>query len=184
MSAAALAVPGAALGARVPDARPAGASAAAAGFDEHRIGDLGRDRDRSRRLVIVGPFEPLELGRGDDLRDVEERVAFEAYVNKGGLHAGQHLRDPALVDVADDAALILALDEDLDDLVVLEDGDTRVVPARGDDHLLVHGRSSAKAVDDAGARRGRAGAGVAAVSPASQQANSREQQQRHRDVSS
>jgi hypothetical protein len=32
-----------------------------------------------------------------------------------------------------------ALDEDLDGLVVLEDGDPRIVVAGGDDHLLVHG---------------------------------------------
>ena len=37
---------------------------------------------------------------------------------------------------------ILALDEDLDDLIVLEDGDPGVVVARGDDHLLVHGNSA------------------------------------------
>ena len=131
-----LAVPGATLGGAIGcrDRRGLGCPD---GFDEHRIGDLGRDWDH-RRIVIFSAFETLELGGGDDLRDVEKRVALEAYVNKGGLHAGQHLRDPALVDVADDPALILALDEDLDDLVVLEDGNARVVPARGDDHLLVH----------------------------------------------
>ena len=35
---------------------------------------------------------------------------------------GSTLRDPALVDVADDAALALALDEDFGDEVVFEDG--------------------------------------------------------------
>ena len=129
-------------------------------------------------LVIVSAFETVELGGSDDLRDVEERVALEAYVNKGGLHAGQDFRDPALVDVADDTALILALDEDLDDLVVLEDRDTRVVPARGDDHLLVHGKSSAKAVTTP-ARPGRAGAGVAADEPREPTGEEREQEQRH-----
>ena len=59
-------------------------------------------------------LELLELLEGvDDVGDVEEPVALEADVDEGGLHAGQHLRDPALVDVADDAALPLALDEDL-----------------------------------------------------------------------
>ncbi len=100
-------------------------------------------RDRPR-LVLVVAGQPLELLDGvDDFRDVEERVALEADVNEGGLHAGEDFVDPALVDVADNAALILALDEDLDDLVVLEDGDPRLVVARGDDHLLVHGRNSA-----------------------------------------
>jgi hypothetical protein len=55
---------------------------------------------------------------------------------------GRTFENPSLVDVADDAALILALDEDLDDLVVLENGDARVVRAGGDDHLLVHGNSN------------------------------------------
>src|SRR5690606_36890219 len=107
-------------------------------------------------VFIVGPFELLELGGRDDLRHVEKGVALEAYVNKGGLHAGEHLRDPALVDVADHPALILALDEDLDDLVVLEYGHARVVTARGDDHLLVHGQNSGNGATTprAGARRG------------------------------
>ena len=101
-------------------------------------------RRRGRAVVFVAPLEPLEFRRGDDLRDVEKRVALEADVNEGGLHAGEDLRDPALVDIANDTALILALDEDLDDLIVLEDRDTRVVTAGGDDHLLVHGRSSSR----------------------------------------
>ena len=96
----------------------------------------------NRDLVLVAGLEPVELLDGvDDLGDVEERVALEADINEGGLHAGQHLRDPALVDIADHAALTLALDEDLDDLIVFEDRDTRVVVARGDDHLLVHWNS-------------------------------------------
>ena len=82
-------------------------------------------------VVFVARLEALELLDGvDDFSDVEERVALEADVDERRLHPGQDLRDPALVDVADDAALILALDEDLDDLVVLEDGDARVVGAR------------------------------------------------------
>src|SRR5436190_16541358 len=98
-----------------------------------RLGDGGH-----RWLVIVAGLEPVEfLDRVYDFRDVEKRVAFEADVNKGGLHAGQHFRDPALVDVANHAALTFALDEDLDDLVLLEDRDARVVIVRGDDHLLV-----------------------------------------------
>ena len=56
--------------------------------------------------------------------DVEERVALEPEVDERRLHAGQHARDPALVDVADDAALRLALDEDLGRrTLVLEEGD-------------------------------------------------------------
>ena len=58
------------------------------------------------------PIEALEfLDRVDDIRDVQEAVALEADVNERALHAGQHFRDPALVDVADDSSMPLALDE-------------------------------------------------------------------------
>jgi hypothetical protein len=138
-------------------ARPLPPAALAAGLDGRDlggrgdrsrlpVGDHGLDRlgQRGRLgggfLLLVARLEPVELlGGRDDLGDVEEGVALEADVNEGGLHAGQHLRHPALVDVANDAALAFPLDEDLDDLVVLEDGDPRVVGAGGDDHLLVHG---------------------------------------------
>src|SRR6478736_3287072 len=63
---------------------------------------------------------------------------FEADVHERRLHAGQHFRHPALVDVADDAALAFALDEQLRDEVVLENGDAGLVIVRGDDHLLGH----------------------------------------------
>ena len=92
-------------------------------------------------LVVIVSGEALELLDGvDDFSDVEKRVALEPDVDERRLHPGEDLRDPPLVDVADDAALILALDEDLDDLVVLENGDARIVRAGGDDHLLVHGQ--------------------------------------------
>jgi len=90
-------------------------------------------------LLVVARLEALELFDSiDDLGDVQERIALQPDVNEGGLHAGEDFRDPALVDVANDAALPLALDEDLDDLIVLEDRDPRFEVAGGDDHLLVH----------------------------------------------
>src|SRR6185295_16743508 len=90
-------------------------------------------------LIVVVAGELVELDEGvDDVGDVEEAVALEAEVDEGGLHAGQDLRDPALVDVADDAAVPLALDENLSDQVVFEDGHHGLVAIGGDDHLLVH----------------------------------------------
>ena len=81
-------------------------------------------------VVLVTGLEPLELLDGvDDFSDVEERVALEPDVDEGRLHPREHLGDPSLVDVADDAALILALDEDFDDLIVLENGHARIVAA-------------------------------------------------------
>ena len=76
-----------------------------------------------------------------DVRDVEEPVALETDVDEGGLHPGEHLRYAAFVDVADDAALAFALDEELCDEIVFQDGDTRFVIVRGDDHLLGHAYS-------------------------------------------
>ena len=136
--------------ARTPPFCTAGADESAAGkASGSTTVDVAGDRERRRRVgaalvvfvvLVLSGFEAVEfLDRVDDLRDVEEGVPFESDVNERGLHAGEDLRDPPLVDVADHAARALALDEDLDDLIVLEDGDPRVVVAGGDDHLLVHG---------------------------------------------
>jgi hypothetical protein len=93
------------------------------------------------RVLVVGVvFVVLE--RLEHVRHVEERVAVEADVNEGRLHAGQHFRHPALVDVARDPARSLALDEDLGNLIVLEDGHARLVAVRGDNHLPAHAQNS------------------------------------------
>src|SRR5262249_2953334 len=92
--------------------------------------------------AVTAPVRPavefVELLRVDHIVDIEEPVALEAEVDEGGLHAGQNLRHAPLVDVADDAALALALDEDFGDEIVLEDGHHGLVAVGGDDHLLVH----------------------------------------------
>ena len=85
--------------------RTAGSAGVATARGLRRRSPAAATRPR-RRLVLVAGLEPVELLDGvDDLGDVEERVALEADVNKGGLHAGQDLRDPPLVDIADNAAL-------------------------------------------------------------------------------
>jgi hypothetical protein len=88
------------------------------------------------RVILV--VELVELLRVDHIVHIEESVALEAEVDEGGLHAGQDLRHAPLVDVADDAALALALDEDFGDEIILEDGHHGFVAVGGDDHLLVH----------------------------------------------
>ena len=94
--------------------------------------------------IVVIRVEAVELlERRDDVRDVEEAVAFETEVNERRLHAGQHFRYPALVQIANDTARALALDEDFGDLIFLENRDPCFVGARGDDHLLGHARNSA-----------------------------------------
>ena len=111
---------------------------------------------RRRRRWCSRRFRPRRrpssvefVDRVDDVRDVQKPVAFEPDVNERALHAGQHFRDPALVDVADDAAMPLALDENLGDEIFLEDRHHGLVAVGRDDHFLLHSRSS---------RRGRAGA--------------------------
>ena len=89
--------------------------------------------------VLVPAFHALEgVHRVDDVGHVEEPVAIEPDVDKRRLHAGQHLRHAALVDVAHDAALALAFNRHLDRLVILEDGDHGLVAVGGDNHFLVH----------------------------------------------
>jgi len=97
------------------------------------------------RIVFVR-LEAVELlERRYDIGDVEETVALETEVNERRLHAGQHFRDPAFVEIASDTALMLAFDEDFGNLIVLEDRDPCFVGARGDDHLLGHARCSRRA---------------------------------------
>ena len=64
---------------------------------------LGPGR-RARPAVFVARLELVELfHRVDHVGDVEEPVALETDVDERGLHAGQDLRDPALVNVTDDS---------------------------------------------------------------------------------
>ena len=101
------------------------------------IGTIGTLGTFGTLVVVIVLVVLIQVG--DDVGDIEEAVAFETNVHKRRLHAGQDFRDTTLVDVADDAAVLFALDEQLSELIVLENGDTRFVAIRGDDHFLVHG---------------------------------------------
>ena len=81
----------------------------------------------------------LELG-ADDLVDVEEAVLLEADLDERRLHAGEDVVDDALVDVAGDRAAAGALEVDLGDAVVLEDGDTLLAHVHGDEQLALRRR--------------------------------------------
>ena len=83
-----------------------------------------RDRDRLRRAARPERVEVVDLL--PDVGDVEERVLLEADVHERRLHAGEDARDAPLVDVSDGPALLAALDLDLRDAPVLEDGDARL----------------------------------------------------------
>ena len=78
-------------------------------FGTRTIGTVGTLAPLAPVVVIVVLVVLVEIG--DDVRDVEEAVALEADVDERRLHAGQDFRDPALVNVTDDAAVLFALDE-------------------------------------------------------------------------
>jgi hypothetical protein len=84
------------------------------------------------RLVDDDALELLLLV--EEVGDVEEGVALQPDVDEGRLHAGQHAHDAPLVDVADDALRRLAaLDVELGDAPVLDDGDLLLAPVDADD---------------------------------------------------
>ncbi len=108
----------------------------------HRVLDR-LDEDLLAALDQVGDLlavpGPLELG-DDDLVDVEEPVLLEADLDERRLHAGQHVVDRAQVDVPRDRPPLGALEVDLRDLVVLEQGDALLADVDGDQQLALRRR--------------------------------------------
>ncbi len=94
-------------------------------------------------VVLAGVDELLEVALSPDhVLDVQERRAFEADVDERGLHAGQHARDFAEVDVADRAAVPLALDVELGEDAVLDERDAGLTDVDVDDEsVLCHSKS-------------------------------------------
>ena len=78
-----------------------------------------------------------------DVGDVQERGALEADLDERRLHAGQDASDLAGVDVADPAALERALDVQLLDRAVLDDGDAGLLRRPVDQDVLHRGRRPA-----------------------------------------
>ena len=74
-----------------------------------------------------------------DVGDVQERRALEADLDERALHAGQHARDAAQVDVADQAARARALDVQLLHDALLEHGDARFLRRYVDEDFMRHG---------------------------------------------
>ena len=119
----------------------------------HRVLDrLDEDLLAAVDQVLDPPVVALALELGpDDLVDVEEAVLLEADLDERGLHAGQHVVDRALVDVAGDRALLGPLEVDLGDALVLEHGDALLADVDRDQELALGGRESGGRL--AGARR-------------------------------
>ena len=87
-------------------------------------------------VVVVVVVRPRR--RVDEIGRVEERALLGADVDERGLNAGKDCFDLAEVDVADHAAGVGAVDEELDELVVLEDGDPRLARGRIDQNFSFH----------------------------------------------
>jgi hypothetical protein len=56
----------------------------------------------------------------EEIRNVEERIAFQPHVHERGLHSGQNARNAALMDAACQRIFIGALEVNLNQLVVFE----------------------------------------------------------------
>ncbi len=107
-----------------------------------RLGQLlgleGIALDRARLDVhLFG--EPGERRVGNDVADVEERRLVQADVDERGLHSREDPDHPALVDVAYDPFLVLALQVVLRNLAFLDQRDPGLL-TRGVDHQDVRHR--------------------------------------------
>ena len=85
--------------------------------------------------LLLAPLPVVELGE-HDLVDVEEAVLGQAGVDERRLHAREDVVHPAEVHVAEQRAARGALEIGLDDDVVLDDRDPRLIRVGGDQDLL------------------------------------------------
>ena len=100
----------------------------------------------------------LELGPGeirvvDDVADVEEGRLVQPDVHEGCLHAREHPDHAALVDVADDALVLLTLEIELRDVAVLDERHARLAAGRVDQEDAAHGGTRARDPDSPSAGR-------------------------------
>ena len=81
----------------------------------------------------------LGVGGADDVRGVQKGGAGQADVDKGGLHAGQYPRDPALVEIAHQAPAVGALDHYFLERAVFQQGHPGFTGRDVDQYFLAHG---------------------------------------------
>ena len=106
-----------------------------------KIGDGGfRALGLFNESEIVGRVVVVFLEILQNVGHVEKRVALQAEVDKGRLHAGENLRHATFVDVAHQRTQPGALHPQLDDLPFIEHCDARLVRRGVDDDLPRHGR--------------------------------------------
>jgi hypothetical protein len=75
---------------------------------------------------------------GHQVGHMQEGGAIQADVDEGRLHAGQHTRDLAEVDIADQAALERALDQHVLHRALLDHGDPGLLRRPVDEYVLCH----------------------------------------------
>ena len=93
---------------------------------------LDRRRRHGAGRVVAARGAAVDV----DVGDVQEGGALEADLDERRLHAGQHARDLAGVDVADPAALERALEVQLLHRAVLDDGDAGLLRRPVDQDVL------------------------------------------------
>ena len=127
---------------RQPPFRSPGASSAGGlGQRSDAVGGLGLRRLAPRLLVD----RILVLVRLEQVGGVEERALLLTDVDEGGLDTGQHRLDPAEVDVTDRAPVVGAVDQQLDQTVVFQDGHAGFPLAPVDQDLALQVMTSAAA---------------------------------------
>ncbi len=100
--------------------------------------------DFARRLVgaagrgffqLVGLFRVFQL---HEVGYIEEGVALQAHIDKGGLHAGQDAGDAAVVNGAGQGVFVFAFVVDFRELIVFKDCKPRFMRRAGDANLFCH----------------------------------------------
>ena len=98
--------------------------------------ELGSTRFRFLEDLVV-----FFLVLVEEVGNVKESITFEADIHKRRLHAGEHTADAPLVNATHQTDVRIAFEIHLDQLVVFQHGDLRLVRRRGNIHLLRHGNS-------------------------------------------
>ena len=103
--------------------------------------DVSLDPD----LASPAPGRALLAGDGvevlvlfEKIRDVEERVPLQAEIDKGRLHAGKHARDASFMDASGERILVGPLEINFDELIVLDQRHSGLVPIGRDHQFLTH----------------------------------------------
>src|SRR5262249_38025789 len=96
------------------------------------------------RLVAAGDRRPFQFLRlflvfqFEEIRYIEERIALQPEVHKGGLHAGEHARYALVIDRSSESVLVFALVVDFRELVVFKNRKPRLMRRAGDTYLFCH----------------------------------------------